>query len=652
MQLNSLFQDGAVFQRDIFVPVWGRTKESTYVDAEINGVKSCCLAARTGDFILRLPPMKAGGPYTLTITNRETGDKAVVNDIMIGEVWIASGQSNMEYQLNSRWAPVAFPSGISCEDVADAQFNEFKQSAVDGDQFRFFVVEQDASCEPQYSAKGCWKHFTADTCGDSSAVAAWFGRKIREKLNIPVGIICTSWGGTIATAWTSRNGLLNNPVTATMMTALDMNLTDAECWRLAEAGGIDYSKITLPDPGNKGFDLGYARPNFKDDKWTSMDIPGSWIRQDICGNGVVWVRKSVAIPDKWIGKELALHTGGIDKQDTSYFNGVEIGRTGKDFETDYWGTPRCYDIPASLVTSNRCTVAIRGYSFIYEGCFWGVEDDYYLEEKSSGERVPLAGKWLALAEVDFGIKTNAKACLPGNPNTPAILFNGMINPLVPYGIRGAIWYQGESDAQSIASSHEYNAKLRTMISDWRYHWGQGDFPFIQTILANFYERADYSRYSTWAVLRDEQRKLCDEMTNVYNGSAIDIGEEKDIHPQNKKDVGFRLAYTALHNVYCCSDVVPEGPRFRRAVREGHSIRLFFDYADGLCIKGDARKSFYLSEDGIGYNEADSVAIEGNSVLVSCEKVAFPNNVRYAWSDNPYSTLYNAAGLPAAPFQWN
>ena len=653
MQLNSLFQDGAVLQREIFIPVWGTTAPNCKIEAELNGSKSLSRSSNTGYFILRLPPQQAGGPYTLTVRNVDNGETVIVNDVMVGEVWLASGQSNMEYLLGSDWAVAVPGNETNAPKVNATQLEEFKKGATDGDQFRFFVVQQDATAVPKDSPIGKWQHYKPSTCADACAVGSWFGRKLREVLNVPVGIIASSWGGTIAVAWTSRAGLLSNPVTATLPYYMTQSLCNEDTWNATDVKD-KFAKLTIMDPGNKGFDLGYASPSLSDAKWREMTIPGSWIRQDIAGNGSVWVRKHITLPESWAGKDIVLHTGGIDKHDISYFNGVEIGRTGKEFETDVWNVPREYKIPGNLVKEGNNTIAIRAYSFLYEGCFWGAEDNYYLSLAETGERIELAGTWKAKSELDIGIRNNAPSITafgPSNPNSPSILFDGMIRPLIPYAIRGAIWYQGESDATSLKDAEDYFSKLGTMIEDWRYNWAQGPFPFIQTELANYLENSLYDKHSTWAVLRDSQRSLCNSMKNVYMGSAIDIGEAKDIHPQNKKDVGFRLAFTALHNVYHITDVVPAGPWLRSGSREGSAIRLVFDNAEGLRLTKNGKRSFYIGDASGAYMPADSITIEGNTILVSAESIVFPTSVRYAWSDNPDITLYNAAGLPCGSFCW-
>ena len=233
----------------------------------------------------------------------------------------------------------------------------------------------------------------------------------------------------------------------------------------------------------------------------------------------------------------------------------------------------------------------------------------------------------------------------------------MIRPLLPFAIRGAIWYQGESNAHSVFDSLAYERKLSTMIRDWRYHWGQGDFPFIQVQLANYSPGIDpeFVRDSRWAVLRESQRLVCENLPQVSMCTAVDIGELTDIHPQDKKTVGFRMAANALHHVYGDESIVPFGPLYQSYAVEGNSIRITFRYTEGMKIREDLPQSFYVAGKDRVFHPATAVKVEGNSILVSSEKVSNPYAVRYGWSDAAISTVYNAAGLPASPFRtddWN
>ncbi len=657
MKLNSLFQDGAVFQRQKNIPVWGKAIPAHLLKAAFGGKEAWARSSANGDFIFFLPPFEAGGPYTLTVSDTESDESVTISDILVGEVWIASGQSNMSYSLESNWAVDA---SVKREDKTSyKQLQEFISSTSKASNLRFFKVAQNASGCRETEAVGKWYRLNSPQAPQCSAVAAWFGKYVQERLNIPIGMIVTAWGGTIAEAWTSPEALLTNPDTAICVNQLEERMSTQEAWEV-NSKDATAARLSRPDPGNEGFAKGWANPEYIDATWSMMQIPGSWKQQGISGNGAIWVRRKVKIPKAWVGKELVLHTGGIDKHDITYFNGVEIGRTGKELESDWYNYPRAYTVPAALVREGENTIAIRAFSFLWEGAFWGGDNSYVLSLQGTDETIPLAGKWSATPEFDWGNLSmenlNPNSFGRNNPNTPGILFDGMLYPLLPYAIRGAIWYQGESNAPTLNTSKQYYAKLKTMISDWRFHFRQGDFPFIQVQLANFHAPVAFDKKSAWALLREAQRLICDSLPEVYMASAIDIGETEDIHPQDKKSVGLRMADNALANVYGLP-VTPSGPLYRGCRRENNRIRLFFDHADGLYFKQspcptcdtDSSKSFFIIERDGNATPADSVVIEGNTVLVSSSKCPAPIGVKYGWSDNPPSTLYNNSNLPASPF---
>ena len=296
---------------------------------------------------------------------------------------------------------------------------------------------------------------------------------------------------------------------------------------------------------------------------------------------------------------------------------------------------------------------MRAYSFAFDGSLSGHPDSFCIESEDGEVVIPLAGNWLAVSEVDFGIwaSSNPMAPTPGNPNAPAALFDSMLNPLIPYALRGAIWYQGESNTRSNTNAFEYFMTLKTMINDWRYQWAQGNFPFIQVQLANYNDYdAPFNDYSSWAVLRDAQRLVCQALPNVFMASAIDIGDAVDIHPQDKKSVGFRLAQNAFANVYHFSDIVPSGPLYDGYELEGNKIRIKFKYADGLHLKKDHALSFVIAGAEHIFKVADQVEIDRDSILVSSDRIPHPLAVRYAWGNNPVSSLYNSSDLPASSFR--
>ena len=418
-----------------------------------------------------------------------------------------------------------------------------------------------------------------------------------------------------------------------------------ETWS-GNSGKTAISKAARPDDGNTGFGKGWAAPEFDDSQWKTMKVPGSWISQKIAGNGAVWIRRVAEIPPELAGKDLIFHSGGIDKHDITYFNGVEIGRTGKGVESEWWSAPREYAIPGRLVRAGVNMVAVRAFSFLMDGAFVGHRDDWRLES-ADGRQLSLAGEWKAAAEYDRGklVKTTEPGL--GNPNTCSLKFDAMIRPLIPFAVRGVLWYQGESNAPTVERSLAYQREMETMIRDWRFHWERPELPFFQVQLADYRMPEDHDQSSTWAFLRESQRKACLNEPETYLVTALDTGEEDDVHPQDKKTVGERLAASVLYHVYRCGDL-PCGPEFRQAVPENGALRVFFDFAEGMELRGEPGKSFYLAGADRKYHPADEAVISGDSILLRSKRVPCPLTVRYAWSDNPNSILYNRR-FPAASF---
>lgn len=644
IKLASLFQDGAVLQRDKDIPVWGKAAPGTVVYAQLDGVTANAATSREGEFMLYLPPHAAGGPFELTVTAGE--DKLVLKDILIGEVWLASGQSNMEYLLSSDWRNNADPED---KDIpARLQEKQFNEMVMDSGKFRFFSVSKCASGAKETTCSGKWLPMTPENSGAASAVAAWFGLGLQYQLDVPVGLIISAWGGTIAEAWMSEESLLETVETRDLASRLRCSHYDPEVgsWEPRNKDE-EFSKLVDPDDGNQGVGWGYADVDFDDSQWLEMQVSGSWKKQHIAGNGAVWFRKTVEIPESWAGKPLQLRGGAVDKHDISYFNGVEIGRTGEGLSTTAFNIQRCYDIDGSLVKAGKGVVAIRGFSFIYDGAVTGF---WNLVNVETGEKISLNGIWQAKAEYDRGmvdVKTVMKIC-PDNPNVPSILFNAMLNPLIPYALRGAIWYQGESNASSPERSRAYMDILQGMIDGWRHCWRQPDMSFIMVQLAGFGKQENFFKDSPWALLRESQRLLALNDPDTFTASAIDIGEEDDIHPQNKLDVGKRLAMMALHHVYHYEEIVPGGPEILKGEVSGNQVVLTFKYAENLTLTSEEPAFFVAGKDG-EFFAADEVSVKDDKVILRSDKVAEISQVRYAWADFPVTVLFNGAGFPASSF---
>ena len=649
MILGSLFQNGAVLQQGRDIPVWGRTLPQKSVIAVLDGSKAQTLSSADGFFILYLPPQDAGGPFVLTVqVQGDENEKVVLEDILVGEVWLASGQSNMAYKLGSDWrANPVLPADKALGRIQEKQFNEM---VMNPEQLRVYTVAERASMTPEEFCVGCWHQMDSWHSADVSAVAVWFGLGLQYQLNVPIGIIDASWGGTIAEAWMSMQALMACPETRKDALEMQKLCRDPEAWQNLASRFYENDPDVHADPGNTGVGMGYAGMDFDDSDWKDMEIPGSWIRQGIAGNGVVWIRKKVEIPESWNGCTLSLQGGAVDKQDVSYFNGVEIGGMGEGFDAGYYGYPRCYPIPAELVKPGVAVVAIRAYSFAYDGAVTG---RWHLVNEDTGERIELVGKWRAKAEYDWGVAPIVVQKKPfgiENPTkTPLAMFNGMINPLLPYALRGAIWYQGESNAETAARARAYRDVLQAMIDDWRFRFLNPLMPFIMVQLAGY--ESTTAEAGAWAELRESQRLLALNDPDTFMASAIDVGEKNDIHPENKLDVGKRLAMSALYHVYGCQEVVPSGPEIVKAQSENSSVRLYFKYAEKLQLKsGDGL--FELSgADGV-FHVADKVELDDELgiVTVASAAVSEPYRVRYGWKNWLEPVLFNGAGMPASSFE--
>lgn len=633
VKLAAVFGSHMVLQRGIRAAVWGWAQPGETITVSVAGKKARTVTKPDGKWLARLPSLEAGGPHELTVKGKES--RIVLQDVMVGEVWLASGQSNMELPL-------------TC--AADA---EREIAAAQWPNIRLFSVAKNAVVEPQADVAGEWQVCGPRTVDTFSAVAYFFGRDLHRALNVPVGLINSSWGGTLAEVWTSREALMASPGLRPMVESYERELPEFDK-RMAEFKIRLETAVNLgypADPGNVGFDQGCADPATVVTDWPTMDVPRIWQRDGLNFSGVIWFRKEVDIPAEWAGRDLTLRLAPCDKHDITYFNNVQVGGIGPE-NPNAWCTRRIYTVPGHLVKPGRNVMATRIYSYAYAGGFVGSRVDMRLalaEDREGANAIAIDGDWQYKVEHNFGVvqPVNANQPLgPGNPNSPYSLYRGMIEPLVPFGLRGAIWYQGESNADR---AYEYRTLFQTLIRSWRKAWGGDPLWFLFVQLANYMATDCRPGESTWAELREAQT-LALRLPRTGMATIIDIGDASDIHPSNKQDVGRRLAQWALSQTYGDTTVVQSGPLFESAQVEPGGIRLRFAYTDGgLVAKDGALKGFAVA----GRNRKfvwGEAKIDGDTVIVSSPEVKHPVAVRYAWSDNPVCNLYNAAGLPASPFR--
>ncbi len=630
-RVPAVFAEHMVLQRDREVPIWGWDRPGQTVTVTIGDKAQSARAAENGRWQVALPPLPAGGPHTLTITGSETRKIA---DILVGEVWLASGQSNMEFAL----------SGAS--DAASSI------PAARRPELRMFTVERRTAGAPETDVKGSWQVSAPETAPRFSAVAYYFARKIQDSLGVPVGVIHSSWGGTPAEAWTSRTALAARPETkalADSYSAAGSPQIQAEYERAKTAWR---DRVYCKDPGNKGLALHYAELGFDDSKWKELEVPGLWQQLGLAINGAVWFRHPFVVKKEDATTDFELELGPIDDFDETYVNGQKVGSIGPEFP-DAYRTPRKYKIPSSLLKPGRNVVAVRVFDNFGGGGFHGAASELRVFPAGRpGSAEALAGRWRYLVEWSvphpgelLGKEPRPPAG-PSNQNSPGVLFDGMIAPLVPYGLRGAIWYQGESN---VGRAAEYQALLPTLIADWRGRF-RSELPFYIVQLANFLERRPAPGDSAWAELRDAQAKVASSVPGAGLAVTIDIGEGGDIHPKNKRDVGERLALVALAKTYQ-KQLEYSGPAVESVRAESGKLRVAFGHADGLALTGKLGKpaGFAIAGSDKKFVWADA-KLEGKSVVLSSKTVKEPRWVRYAWADNPEVNLVNSSKLPPSPFE--
>jgi sialate O-acetylesterase len=622
-----------VLQQGVYVPVWGSAEPEAVVRVRFVGREASAVADASGRWMAHLPPLEANAlPAVLEVVT-SAGDRLTVTDVLVGEVWLCSGQSNMQWTL------------------ANSNNGSEETAAADYPAIRLLTVPMRPSARPEEEImKTGWRACSPETAANFSGVGYFFGRELHQRLNVPVGLINSSWGGSNAETWVSRESLLREPELRELLDAFERDLPALAERHAGWVREVALLEEKIRDRGIAKHAEGWSAVSDPSGDWADMELPATWQSRGCNHSGILWFRKAVDVPATWAGKDLRLSIGATDKSDITWFNGVQVGSVTMAQRLDAWSFRRCYTVPGACVKAGRNVIAVRVHSEKYAGGMTGPSEVMTLSCPDSEESaITLAGVWRYAIEANYGlVQLPAEPLNAGSFNAPCALFNGMIAPLVPYAMRGAIWYQGESNA---GRAKQYETLFPALIHDWRHAWGQGGFAFYFVQLANYMVRKPQPVESGWAELRDAQR-LTLALPETGMAVALDIGDGADIHPRNKQDVGRRLAFNALNQTYGYRDVTPCGPLFRSAVREGGAIRVSFDVVDGgLECRGDKLSGFAVAGADRRYVWADA-RIEGEQVVVSSPDVPQPVYVRYGWADNPEIGLYNPAGLPAAPFQWH
>lgn len=609
-----------ILQRDAKINVWGWASAGEKVSIAFNKKNYTAKTGADGKWKIVLSATKAGGPYNMVIAGK---NKITLNNILIGDVWFCSGQSNMVHQMNIHDVTYA-------NDIATANFPEIRQ---------FWIPTLTSMEGPKDDLpSGFWKAAVGDEVRPFSAVAFFFARKIYEEYHIPIGIINASVGGTPIEAWTSEEGLKDFPA---LISTVQKNKDTAYINGFARRTMVANANNPRKAPQDKGltgpktwYDVSYLPKG-----WKNIAVPGYWEDQGIKDlNGIVWYRREIEVPATMVGKPARIFLGRIVDADVLYINGKLVGTTG------YMYPQRRYAVPADVLKVGKNIIVVKVSNNSGKGGF--VSDKPYCLFAGS-DTIDLKGYWLyKVGEVFVPAAGGFGGGGIAAQNQPAALYNAMVAPEINYTIKGFLWYQGEANSGRGA---EYAKLQPAQIADWRNKWQQGELPFLYVQLPNFMDANYLPSESQWAELREAQLKSL-RVPNTGMAVAIDLGEWNDIHPDKKKPVGDRLALIADKMVYG-KDIVYSGPIFQSATIDGSKIVITFTNTGSGLVTNDGEE---LREFAIAGADKKFVwakaTIEADKIIVTSDAVAHPMYVRYAWADNPDVNLYNKEGLPASPFR--
>jgi len=618
VKLPKLVSDGMILQRDANVRIWGWAANSEKVTIRFMDATYTATANDNGAWEVMLPKMKAGGPFKMEIN---ASNSITINDILVGDVWVCSGQSNMQFSLRG--------STIYQDVIAQSENTNIRHFMV-GQGFKLGSKETD-------NRSGKWVSANPSSVTSFTAVGYFFAKKLYEIYKVPIGLINASVGGSSAEAWISEDGIKEFPRYYEEAQKFQMpgymdkiNKQDndrVKAWN---------QQLKQNDEGNKG-QVKWSNPSFNVSDWETMHVPGYWINTKTGNvNGFVWFRREFNIPSTMTGKPATLKLGRIADADSVFINGKFIGSVNSLYSL------RSYKVPDNILKDGSNTIVVKITSLIHHGGF--VPGRPY-QIIADADTVKLEGDW----KYKVGAVAEPLEDRLFTGKIPTGLFNGMLAPVTNYTIKGAVWYQGESNT---IRAFEHFVIFKELIKDWRNNWHQGDFPFLYVQLPNFVEENFETTKYDWAVLRETQLRAL-SIPNTGMAVTIDIGEFNDIHPVKKEPVGDRLALAAQKVAYGDNNVVYSGPIYKSLEIKGNRVILSFtNVGGGLVAKGGELKCFEICGiDNVYYPAKATIA--NNKIVVTSEKVDKPVATRYAWANNPEGVnFYNKEGLPASPFRTN
>jgi sialate O-acetylesterase len=610
--VSPIFGDNMVLQRGKPDAIWGWSNPGDTVRVQIGDNTATAIASSDRRWQVKIQPPAPGGPYTVKIAGYQSVE---LHNVLVGDVWLCGGQSNMGL-------PLRFTKNAE-DEIKAASYPDI----------RFFTVEGHPAYHPVDVIEGNWHAVSPETASQISAVAYYFARKVQQEIHVPIGLVVDSVGGSPAEAWASAAAL--HPLH-------DFDIPLAELDRLNAENAPPYGNYVMHwydqyDIGQKNH---WAAPDFDDSRWKPVQIPGGFTELGVPDTpALAWFRKKITLPDPLPSGRAMLYLGEIERMDTVYINGNFVGGSA------WVENPRVYPVSASLKPGSNI-IAIRVLKTKPDGGFLskGLDFRLVLGDQTS---VPLAGEWKGKLSVDARPPQPLPLAYENWPVMPTVLYEGMLAPVAPLSISGAIWYQGE---QNSPRGYQYRRILPALIADWRSLFNQGDFPFYIVSLPAFTKRSPVPvDGDEWTETRESQAITAATVPNSCLAVTIDTGDPDNIHAKDKQPVGDRLALCALARYYG-KNVDYLGPTLESVERLPGSIRLHFAHTDGgLIVRGDKLEEFSVAGDDRKWVWADA-RIEGDTVVVSSPSVPNPTQVRYAWQSNPAATLFNGAGLPAAPFR--
>ncbi len=613
VSLPGFFGDNMVLQRNSPIPVWGWAKAGEKITVGFNRQIKSTKADKTGRWMVRLDAETAGGPFQLSITGKNT---IQLENVLVGDVWLCTGQSNMEWTVAQ--------SDNAKKETAAAGYPLIRQ----------IKIQRAVNSLPEDNIKPAdWKVCSPASVADFSGVGYFFAKIIHDSIKIPVGLINTCWGGTNIETWISREGFESSSGFKEMIAGMPVISLDSMS-KLRYNGLMEkiaaMQETTLQHPDVSQF----STAGLDDTRWPKMNVPQLWEQQGIGElDGVVWLRKTIELSAEDINGKALLTLGKIDDDDITYINGIKVGSTSQ------WDAVRSYTVEKGILQPGRNVIAVRVVDHGGGGGIYG--DAAGLSLVLGNKTVALGGSWSFQVEAVFNT--------PNQNSLPSLCYNAMIAPLIPFAIKGALWYQGESNA---GRAYQYREAFPLLISDWRKKFGQGDFPFYYVQLASFVAAGNSNDGCGWAELREAQAKTL-YLPNTGMVVTTDlVANPSDIHPTNKQDVGKRLAALALNDLYD-RKMICNGPVYTSMEVKGSEMILSFSHTGtGLYTPdkyGYIRGFEVAAADGVFYSA--KAAIKNGRVVVSSEKVSTPVAIHFGWiGDATECNLYNREGFPAVPFR--